>query len=89
MTVKCAFKEDGFLIDKYYASKIDDIAKQVVTANLSDEDIAIFQDLDDVRSLTGKKLKDLGKIDFLFGGFPCNDLSKVNPKRKGLDGNQF
>jgi DNA (cytosine-5)-methyltransferase 1 len=36
---------------------------------------------DDVRGLSG-----LPAIDVLCGGFPCQDLSDVSPKRAGLDG---
>lgn len=32
------------------------------------------------------QLAKLGPIDLLLGGSPCNDLSRVNPRRKGLYG---
>lgn len=34
----------------------------------------------------GSQLAELGRIDLLVGGSPCNDLALVNPARKGLYG---
>ena len=32
------------------------------------------------------QVSELGRIDLLLGGSPCNDLSNVNPYRRGLYG---
>jgi site-specific DNA-cytosine methylase len=39
-----------------------------------------------VEGLTRQHLQKLGNIDLLIGGSPCNELSLVNPARKGLYG---
>ncbi|KAK3929795.1 DNA (cytosine-5)-methyltransferase 3A [Frankliniella fusca] len=39
-----------------------------------------------VKSLDEKRLDELGLINLLIGGSPCNDLSRVNPARRGLYG---
>lgn len=82
ISVVCPLKNLGFEIEKYFAAEIDPTAIAVVYHNHGN----LVENVEDVRKLTGKKLKDLERIDFLFGGSPCNDLSKVNHKRKGLDG---
>ncbi|XP_054651649.1 DNA (cytosine-5)-methyltransferase 3A-like isoform X6 [Dunckerocampus dactyliophorus] len=38
----------------------------------------------DVRSVTRKHIQEWGPFDLVIGGSPCNDLSIVNPARKGL-----
>uniref|UniRef100_A0A8C9QA76 DNA (cytosine-5-)-methyltransferase n=1 Tax=Spermophilus dauricus TaxID=99837 RepID=A0A8C9QA76_SPEDA len=38
----------------------------------------------DVRSVTQKHIQEWGPFDLVIGGSPCNDLSIVNPARKGL-----
>lgn len=40
-------------------------------------------------SLCVLKLAEWGPFDLLIGGSPCNDLSMVNPLRKGLFGMQL
>lgn len=42
--------------------------------------------LGDVRHVTAEVIDRLGNIDLLLGSSPCNDLSRVNPKRAGLNG---
>ncbi|KAJ8686711.1 hypothetical protein QAD02_022505 [Eretmocerus hayati] len=32
-----------------------------------------------------KKIEEIPPIDLMIGGSPCNELSSVNPKRRGLD----
>nr|AYE92133.1 DNA (cytosine-5-)-methyltransferase 8 [Gobiocypris rarus] len=38
----------------------------------------------DVRNVTHKNIQEWGPFDLVIGGSPCNDLSIVNPARKGL-----
>ncbi|KAK7940408.1 hypothetical protein WMY93_003734 [Mugilogobius chulae] len=38
----------------------------------------------DVRTITRKHIQEWGPFDLVIGGSPCNDLSIVNPARKGL-----
>ncbi|KAM4771276.1 DNA (cytosine-5)-methyltransferase 3A-like [Rhinophrynus dorsalis] len=38
----------------------------------------------DVRYITRKHIQEWGPFDLVIGGSPCNDLSMVNPSRKGL-----
>ncbi|XP_073528982.1 DNA (cytosine-5)-methyltransferase 3A-like [Phyllobates terribilis] len=40
----------------------------------------------DVQNITRKQVEEWGPFDLLIGGSPCNDLSVVNPLRKGLYG---
>ena len=41
----------------------------------------------DIKSVTGKEvLEKCGRIDLVSGGFPCQDVSNLNQKGKGIDG---
>lgn len=43
--------------------------------------------LGDIQQITKKQIKNLGKIDLLVAGFPCNNLSSANRySREGLNG---
>ena len=45
------------------------------------------QNLGAIENITPRKIHQLGKIDIVVGGFPCNDLSSANHAgRHGLDG---
>lgn len=79
-TGKVVLDNIGLDVEEYYASEIDEDAILVAMVNHGDS----VQHLGDVRSLTCEKLDKLGKIDLLIGGSPCNDLSIVNPARRGL-----
>ena len=39
-----------------------------------------------VERITEKQVKEWGPFDLVIGGSPCNDLSIVNPARKGIYG---
>ena len=41
---------------------------------------------DDIKSFTGISFR--GRVDIIFGGFPCQDISVCNPDGKGLEGNR-
>uniref|UniRef100_A0A8C5E0E8 DNA (cytosine-5-)-methyltransferase n=1 Tax=Gouania willdenowi TaxID=441366 RepID=A0A8C5E0E8_GOUWI len=73
-------KDLGFKVERYIASEIcdDSIAVGMVKHEGKVEYV------NDVRSITRKHLAEWGPFDLLIGGSPCNDLSMVNPLRKGL-----
>ncbi|KAM6924485.1 DNA (cytosine-5-)-methyltransferase 3 beta, duplicate a [Xenentodon cancila] len=70
----------GFKIERYLASEIcyDSIAVGMVKHE------GKIEYVNDVRTITRKHLAEWGPFDLLIGGSPCNDLSMVNPNRKGL-----
>ncbi|XP_046402550.1 DNA (cytosine-5)-methyltransferase 3B-like [Ischnura elegans] len=70
----------GFNIIAYYALEIDSNAINVSKMNFADK---IIQ-LGDVEKFTYDKIAGLVPFDLVIGGSPCNDLSAVNPARKGL-----
>ncbi|XP_041655746.1 uncharacterized protein LOC121517786 isoform X2 [Cheilinus undulatus] len=76
----CVLKELGFKVEKYVASEICEDSLLVAEANHGRK---IFH-VGDARSITEKQLQQWGPFDLLIGGSPCNDLSIVNPNRKGL-----
>ncbi|XP_060794035.1 DNA (cytosine-5)-methyltransferase 3B isoform X2 [Neoarius graeffei] len=77
-------KDLGFKIDAYIASEVceDSISVGVVRHE------GKIQYVNDVRNITRKNVSDniaeWGPFDLVIGGSPCNDLSIVNPARKGL-----
>ena len=62
----------GIKVDNYFASEIDKYAMQVTMNN--------YPNTKQIGSVIDVKASDLPKIDLLFGGSPCQDLSrsKVN-----------
>uniref|UniRef100_A0AAR2J6F2 DNA (cytosine-5-)-methyltransferase n=1 Tax=Pygocentrus nattereri TaxID=42514 RepID=A0AAR2J6F2_PYGNA len=73
-------KDLGFKVEKYVASEVDD---ESIAVSMVNHDGKITQ-VDDVRRITKKHIEKWGPFDLLIGGSPCNDLSIVNPARKGL-----
>uniref|UniRef100_A0A8C1UMW5 DNA (cytosine-5-)-methyltransferase n=1 Tax=Cyprinus carpio TaxID=7962 RepID=A0A8C1UMW5_CYPCA len=73
-------KDLGFKVERYIASEIceDSIAVGMIKHEGQIEYVK------DVRTITRKHLAEWGPFDLLIGGSPCNDLSMVNPARKGL-----
>ncbi|XP_034091529.1 DNA (cytosine-5)-methyltransferase 3A-like isoform X4 [Gymnodraco acuticeps] len=73
-------KDLGFKLDRYIASEIceDSIAVGLIKHE------GKIEYVNDVRTITRKHLAEWGPFDLLIGGSPCNDLSMVNPLRKGL-----
>uniref|UniRef100_A0A665T6I3 DNA (cytosine-5-)-methyltransferase n=1 Tax=Echeneis naucrates TaxID=173247 RepID=A0A665T6I3_ECHNA len=73
-------KDLGFKIERYIASEIceDSIAVGMIKHE------GKIEYVNDVRTITRKHLAEWGPFDLLIGGSPCNDLSMVNPLRKGL-----
>ncbi|XP_056128774.1 DNA (cytosine-5)-methyltransferase 3B [Lampris incognitus] len=70
----------GFKVDQYVASEVceDSISVGVVRHE------GKIQYVHDVRNITRKNIDAWGPFDLVIGGSPCNDLSIVNPARKGL-----
>ncbi|XP_066526422.1 uncharacterized protein [Hoplias malabaricus] len=73
-------KDLGFKVEKYVASEVDD---ESITISMVNHDGKITQ-VNDVRRITKEHIEKWGPFDLLIGGSPCNDLSIVNPARKGL-----
>ncbi|KAL7864666.1 hypothetical protein AOLI_G00160860 [Acnodon oligacanthus] len=73
-------KDLGFKVEKYVASEVDE---ESIAVSMVNHDGKITQ-VDDVRRITKKHIEKWGPFDLLIGGSPCNDLSIVNPARKGL-----
>lgn len=73
-------KDLGFKIERYIASEICD--DSIAVGMIKHE--GKIEYVNDVRSITRKHLAEWGPFDLLIGGSPCNDLSMVNPLRKGL-----
>ncbi|XP_037102115.1 DNA (cytosine-5)-methyltransferase 3B [Syngnathus acus] len=70
----------GFKVDQYVASEVceDSISVGVVRHE------GKIHYVHDVRNITRKNIQEWGPFDLVIGGSPCNDLSIVNPARKGL-----
>ncbi|KAJ8685719.1 hypothetical protein QAD02_021512 [Eretmocerus hayati] len=68
-------------IECYSASEID---RDSMLVNSFNHKKAIIQ-LGDVRDIDENKIRGIAPIDLLTGGSPCNDLSSVNPRRRGLN----
>ncbi|KAF5034101.1 C-5 cytosine-specific DNA methylase [anaerobic digester metagenome] len=73
-----ALNRAGIKYDKYYASEIKSHAIKVTQHNYPDT-----IQLGDIRDI---KAADLPKIDLLIGGSPCQDFSRGNAVRDGLEG---
>uniref|UniRef100_A0AAY4DP47 DNA (cytosine-5-)-methyltransferase n=1 Tax=Denticeps clupeoides TaxID=299321 RepID=A0AAY4DP47_9TELE len=73
-------KELGFKVETYVASEIDEDSVAVSMVNHEGKIVHV----DDVKSITKAHINEWGPFDLLIGGSPCNDLSIVNPARKGL-----
>ena len=68
----------GFKIDNYFASEIKKHAIQCTLDNFPKT-----KQLGDITKINGYELP---KIDLLIGGSPCQDFSRGNATRKGLEG---
>ncbi|XP_026222633.1 uncharacterized protein LOC113166723 isoform X2 [Anabas testudineus] len=73
-------KELGFKVEKYVASEVCEDSIAVAAVNHDGKIIHIG----DTRFINKEHLEQWGPFDLLIGGSPCNDLSIVNPFRKGL-----
>lgn len=68
----------GIKVNKYYASEIKPHAIKVTKEN--------YQNTIHLGDIRNVKAIDLDKIDMFIGGSPCQDFSRGNAKRDGLDG---
>uniref|UniRef100_A0A8C9YXQ8 DNA (cytosine-5-)-methyltransferase n=1 Tax=Sander lucioperca TaxID=283035 RepID=A0A8C9YXQ8_SANLU len=73
-------KDLGFKVEKYVASEVCEDSISVATVGHDGKIIHVG----DVRFITEEHMEQWGPFDLLIGGSPCNDLSMVNPFRKGL-----
>jgi len=74
---RIALEKAGIEVEEYYASEIDKYAMQVSAENYPES-----KQLGSVIDLTDEQLKELGEIDLLIGGSPCQGFS-VSGKMKG------
>jgi hypothetical protein len=72
----------GIKVQKYYASELDKDARKISIINNG----KIIEHIGAIETLDDEKLSALGPIDLLLGRSPYEDLSLVNPVRKGLYG---
>lgn len=73
-------KELGIKVGKYIASEVCEESIAVGTVKHEGN----IKYVNDVRNITKKNIEEWGPFDLVIGGSPCNDLSNVNPARKGL-----
>lgn len=73
-----ALERIGVKVDNYYASEIKKHAIQTTQKN--------YPNTIQVGDVTELKGSDLPKIDLFIGGSPCQDFSRANKTKKGLDG---
>uniref|UniRef100_A0A8C7ZPC3 DNA (cytosine-5-)-methyltransferase n=1 Tax=Oryzias sinensis TaxID=183150 RepID=A0A8C7ZPC3_9TELE len=73
-------KDLGIQVDKYVASEV---CEDSITVGIVRHQGRIMY-VGDVRNVTRRHIEEWGPFDLVIGGSPCNDLSIVNPARKGL-----
>ena len=73
-----ALERANIPVNKYYASEIDEKSIAVTQKN--------YPNTIQLGDVTKIDLNELPCIDLLIGGSPCQDLSRGNPKGKGLRG---
>uniref|UniRef100_A0A8C6WXD9 DNA (cytosine-5-)-methyltransferase n=1 Tax=Neogobius melanostomus TaxID=47308 RepID=A0A8C6WXD9_9GOBI len=73
-------KDLGLQVDRYVASEV---CEDSITVGMVRHQGRIMY-VGDVRNVTRKHIEEWGPFDLIIGGSPCNDLSIVNPARKGL-----
>ncbi|XP_048063685.1 DNA (cytosine-5-)-methyltransferase 3 alpha a isoform X1 [Megalobrama amblycephala] len=73
-------KDLGIQVERYVASEI---CEDSITVGMVRHPERIMY-VGDVRNVTRKHIQEWGPFDLVIGGSPCNDLSIVNPARKGL-----
>ncbi|NXT87281.1 DNM3B methyltransferase, partial [Anhinga rufa] len=75
-------KDLGIQVEKYIASEICE--DPIAVGTMRHEGNITY--VHDVRNITKRNIEEWGPFDLVIGGSPCNDLSLVNPARKGLYG---
>tara|TARA_Y100001973_G_C5204594_1_gene340514 strand:- start:2879 stop:3559 length:681 start_codon:yes stop_codon:yes gene_type:complete len=68
------------------AVEINAYCQRVLRARQADGSLERFPIHDDVYHFDGKPLQ--GEVDIITAGFPCQDISKANPKGAGINGNK-
>lgn len=68
-----ALERAGIPVEKYYASEIDPYAMKVSQKNYPN----IIQ-LGDIENITRDMIREIGNIDLIIGGSPCQGLSSAN-----------
>jgi len=79
-----ALEKAGFEVEKYYCSEIEPNSEKISKKNYPD-----LVRLGDITKITEEMLDNLGVIDVVIGGSPCQDLSVYKFDRgdaKGLEG---
>ena len=86
-----ALERAGIKVDKYYASEIKKHAIKVTMENYPDTiqlgDVTKIQYKDGILYTENGNFN-VGKIDLLIGGSPCQDFSLLKVGGKGLDGDK-
>lgn len=91
---RVALERAGIPVETYYASEIDKYAIQVSQKNYPDiKHIGSVLDVEFCKMNDWMNTKDctyeqIGEIDLLIGGSPCQDLSIAKRDREGLDGDR-
>ena len=75
-----ALEKAGIKINKYYAAEIKKHAIECTQDN--------YPNTIQLGDVTKVKAKDIDKIDLLIGGSPCQDFSRANKERKGVEGSK-
>lgn len=79
---RIALDRAGIEVEKYYSSEINKHAIQILYNNYDD-----VIHLGDITKISDEQAQELGEIDLLIGGSPCQDLSCIRgADGKGLDG---
>ncbi|NWI31868.1 DNM3B methyltransferase, partial [Sula dactylatra] len=78
-------KDLGIQVEKYIASEICE--DPIAVGTMRHEGNITY--VHDVRNITKRNIEEWGPFDLVIGGSPCNDLSLVNPARKGLYGPSY
>ncbi|KAM6164722.1 DNA (cytosine-5)-methyltransferase 3B isoform 5-T5 [Rhynchocyon petersi] len=73
-------KDLGFKVETYVASEVCE--ESIAVGTVKHEGVIKY--VNDVRNITKRDIDEWGPFDLVIGGSPCNDLSNVNPARKGL-----
>uniref|UniRef100_A0A8C5ADX9 DNA (cytosine-5-)-methyltransferase n=1 Tax=Gadus morhua TaxID=8049 RepID=A0A8C5ADX9_GADMO len=73
-------RELGIEVERYVASEV---CEDSITVGIVRHQGRIMY-VGDVRNVTRRHILEWGPFDLVIGGSPCNDLSIVNPARKGL-----
>ena len=78
--LRVALDELGIPISEYLSSEIDSYPRKILKKNYPD-----IKELGDVTSIVAD---DVGNVDLMCGGSPCQDLSRGNVEGKGLEGDR-